>query len=143
MKSFDDIFSTDGDLEKGAGVDLDYGEAGTITIHRAGGANKKFARIFSARMKPYERQLASGTLDDEVANKVMAEVYADAVIIGWRGVHRGGKQQKFTRENAIKLLLQVPELFRDIQEQASKVANFRQVCLEEAAKNSETPSEAR
>lgn len=140
-KSFDDVFLTDADRESGEGIRLDYGEAGAIWIHRAGGKNKKFQSVQTARLKPYERQLASGTMDPDVADRLMAEIYADAVIIGWDKVHRGGKMIKYSRDNVIKLLLDIPELFNDIQEQAFKVANFRAVMIEDAAKNSGKPSE--
>lgn len=134
--SFYNTFKTDADLEAGAGVDLDYGEAGTITIHRAGGDNKKFSKVLAAKMKPYRRQLQNGTMDDEVAERLMAEVYAEAVIIGWEGVKdEKGKTLPYSKENVVKLLTDLPELFKDIQDQASTIANFRKEEIEAEAKN--------
>jgi len=134
--SFYETFSTNENLEAGEGVDLDYGKSGVITIHRAGGENKKFARVLNAKMKPYRRQLQNGTMDDAVAEKLMAETYAEAVIIGWKGVKgRDGKDMPFTKENVVKLLTDLPELFKDIQDQANTVANFRKEEIEAEAKN--------
>lgn len=119
-------FSTSEDLESKVGVTLDYGAAGKITIHRAGGTNKKFGETITAKLKPYRRQIDAGTLADDVANRVLAEAYADAVIIGWEGVtDANGDALDFTRANVVKLLTDLPELFKDIQAQATDVANFR------------------
>ena len=141
MKSFYDAFTTDKNLESGAGVDLDYGDCGVITIHRAGGSNKKFGTVFAAKLRPYERQMNMGTLDDGVAERLLAEAYAEAVIVGWRGVKgESGKNLSFNKDNVVKLLLDLPELFRDIQEQAQKTSNFRKAEVEDEAKNSESAS---
>ena len=72
---------------------------------------------------------------------MLAEVYADAVIVGWSGVKdEAGKEMAFSRENVIKLLTDIPELFRDIQQQANLVSNFRAEAKEADAKNSAASS---
>lgn len=134
--SFYETFATDTKLESVEGIDLDYGASGVIKIHRAGGANKKFATVLNAKMAPYRRQLANGSMDEAVATKLMAEIYAEAVILGWVGVKgRDGKELKFTKENVVKLLVDLPELFKDIQEQATTIANFRASNIEADEKN--------
>lgn len=141
MTSFYETFQTDETLECGQGLELDYGACGSITIHRAGGTNRKFLRIMAAKFKPYERQMQSDTLDEAVSRRLLAETYAESVIIGWRGVKdAAGHELAFTQENAIKLLTDLPELFADIREQATKVANFRREQAEETAKNLPTAS---
>ena len=130
-----DLFKTDAAVEKD-GIELDYGKGGVIRICRAGGANSRFGKLLGDRLKPYRRQLDNGTMDDDVANRIMAEVYADSIIIGWRSIaDPDGNDLEFTRENCVRLLIDLPELFRDIQEQAAKVANFRKLDLEADAKN--------
>lgn len=134
--SFYDTFSTDPDLEAGSGVALDYGDAGKITIHRAGGANRKFSTVLDAKLKPYRRQIENGTLDDKIAERVLAEAYAEAVIIGWSGVSgRDGKPLAFTKANVVGLLTDLPDLFADIKAQATRVSNFRRAAVEADAGN--------
>jgi hypothetical protein len=134
--SFYETFGTDKDLESGKGVDLDYGKDGIITIHRAGGSNRKYAQVASAKLKPYSRQIYNKTVDQDVIERVMAEIYAEAVIIGWKDVvGKDGKMLKFTTENVVNLLLNVPELFSDIQKASDDVAIFRKQEMEEDAKN--------
>jgi hypothetical protein len=141
MTSFYETFSTDPELEAGKGIDLDYGPCGVITVHRAGGANRMFTQVFAAKMKPYERRIANGTLEDDLAERLLAETYAETVIVGWRGVKGpDGKDLAFNRKNAVKLLTELPDLFRDIQEQTTRITNFRRENLEEAAKNSRKSS---
>lgn len=134
--SFYKVYTTDPELEAKKGIDLDYGDCGVITIHRAGGANKKFATVLNSKMAPYRRQLQNGTIDEAVASKVLAEVYAEAVIVGWKGVKgKDGKNLAFNSKNVLELLTDLPELFKDIQEQANSIANFRQEQIEAEQKN--------
>ncbi len=140
-------FKTDDALET-EGVILDYGDY-AIRIARAGGANKRFGKVLDAKRKPYARQIQNETLDDEVARKLMAEAYADAIVLGWGsrpapdadiawGSIPGpdGQPMPFTRQACVKLFLDLPDLFADIREQSAKVALFRREDIEEAAKNS-------
>lgn len=118
------------------GIDLQYGPDCKIRIARAGGSNARFGKLLGDKLKPYRRQIDNGTMDDAVAAKIMAEVYADCVILSWSGVEDAdGKPLSFTKENVVKLLTDLPELFRDIQEQAGKVSNFKAAEREEDAKN--------
>lgn len=124
------IFETDKGLERD-GVVLDYGfnsknQPVRIRIARAGGANVKFAKVLEQKMKPYKRAIANDTMDNKVAEKLLIEAYADAVILGWEGVEdRDGNPLDFTRENVIKVLTDLPDLFLDIQQQSQKAALFR------------------
>lgn len=135
MTSPYDLFDTDDNLETGAGVALDY-PGFSITIHRAGGANKKFSRVLTEKFKPHRRKHESGVLEEDIANRILAEAFAETVIIGWKDVKgRDGKPLSFTKTNCIKLLIDLPELFKDIQEQASNFATFKQEVEEIEEKN--------
>jgi hypothetical protein len=139
MASPYDLFKTD-PMTETEGLTLDYGDF-QIRIARAGGANRGFVRALEARLKPYRRQLQSETLDEQVAERILREVYADHVILGWQGVADGdGKAMAFSRANVLKLLSDLPELFRDLQEQAGRIALFRAQELEDAKGNSRARS---
>lgn len=136
-----DSFSTNKNIERD-GVVLDYGRTKddlpiTIRIARAGGANQKFAKILEAKLKPYKRQMANETMDNAVAQRVMIEVYADAVVLGWTNIRdRDGVEMSFTRDNVIKLFTDLPDLFADVTQQAQKAALFRDEIREEDSGNS-------
>lgn len=133
-------FGTDKKVEK-EGVILQYGNTAggkpiQIKICRAGGANVAYNKAMEAKTKPYRRQLQNGTLDIEVMTSILREVYADTVVIGWSNVEGAdGKPMAFTRENVIKLFTDLPELFADVQEQATNLALFRAEINEQDAKN--------
>lgn len=128
------LFSTDTALES-SGITLDYGSF-RIQIARAGGANRKFAQVLEAKLKPHRRQIQTETLADEVAHRLIVEAYAEAVILGWDGVvDAAGQPLPFTRDNTVRLMTDLPDLFRDVQEQATKAALFRRQAQEADEKN--------
>jgi len=123
-------FETDKSLERD-GIVLDYGfnsknQPIQIRIARAGGANTKFAKVLEQKMKPYKRAIANDTMDNKVAEKLLVEAYADAVILGWEGVEdREGSPLEYNRDNVVKVLTDLPDLFIDIQQQSQKSALYR------------------
>lgn len=119
-------FATDKKVEAESGIVLDYGDAGSIRIHRAGGANQRFKNYTTATLKPYTRQINTGTMDEDTSRKLTAQIYAKTVIVGWEGVcGPDGETLEFTEENVIKVLLDLPELFEDIQRAAQDASLFR------------------
>lgn len=128
-------FGTDKNLETN-GVVLDYGDF-KITVARAGGSNKEYLKSLERKSKALRRKIQTGNLSNEQANEVLLEVFADTVVKGWEGVcDKDGNPLQFNRENVLKLLTDLPELFRDIQNQASEVELFREAQLKEEAGNS-------
>lgn len=127
-KSLYEIFSTDSSLEK-EGIAVEYGEA-TIILARAGGSNRKFQSVLERKMRPYRSAINSGTMDESTAERLLAEAYAEAVIRAWDGVtfppdhEQAGQPMPFSADNVVKVLLDLPDLFRDIQEQSTRLANF-------------------
>jgi hypothetical protein len=120
------LFKTSEDLENKNGVTLDY-PGFSITIHRAGGSNKKFAMVMNEKMRPYRRRLETNTLDEELANRLLIEVYAKTVIISWENVQdENDEVMEFSYENCVKLLTDLPELFKDIQDQATNASVFKE-----------------
>lgn len=74
-------FKTDTNLEK-TGVDIDYGDF-KVKIGRAGGGNKRFARIMEEKMKPVRRALQTETLENARAEALLRESYAEGVVLEW------------------------------------------------------------
>lgn len=156
-------FQTDTNLEK-SGVDLDYGDF-IVTIARAGGANKKFERVLEAKTKSVKRAIQTETLDNERGKAILRDVYAEAVVLKWsvrvkaddkgkpveplqlvsesdgpsvfvEGIEGpNGDVMEASAANIAATFKALPDLFADIQEQAQKVALFRQAVQEAEAKN--------
>jgi hypothetical protein len=140
-----DVFQTDMDLEK-TGIKIDYGPF-YFVIARAGGNNKRYGARLDALLKPYRRAIQTETMDEEVAKGLMAQAYAETVVLGWGSPDKDGKPVDgkvpgkdgklldFTVANVKQVLLDLPDLFRDIREQAEKAALFRAMVKEADAKN--------
>jgi hypothetical protein len=128
-------FSTDKDAERD-GVWLDYGPGGRIKIARAGGSNVRYQKRLQAFSKQYRRQIDLEILEDEVAERELADIYASTILLAFEDVKdRDGQEIPFSRESARKILLDLPDLFADIRAQATNLALFRELEREEDAGN--------
>jgi hypothetical protein len=159
MKSIDQLFQTDSSAEAKEGVILDFGDF-RVRIARAGGANKRFSNLLNKRMTPYRRQIDTDTMDEDVAAQILAEIYADSVILGmdvkkYKDINGGSVPVKdergnytyepgilrsegiveYNRDNVVRVFLDHPEFFRAIQADANKMSLFRSIEIEEDAKN--------
>lgn len=133
-------FTTDQTLEK-EGILLEYGTTAEgkpirIRIARAGGSNVQYMRRMDVLVKPYRRQIQTETIDPKQVEKLIRQVYAETVVLGWENVQdRDGKVIAFSVDAALKLFEDLPDLFLDIQEQAQRAALFRTDVLEAEAGN--------
>lgn len=130
-------FGTDTDLEAETGITLDFGQGAKVTIHRAGGSNRKFSTVSKRVFKPYRQQINANTLDENLAVKLLATIYAEAVVLDWEGIKDGEELVPFTKANAIAIFVKFPEFFNAIRREAEDAANFRDVEREEDSGNSE------
>jgi len=156
------LFGTKPDLEQ-SGIVVNYGDEAWFKIARAGGANKKYLTQMTERLKPYRRQIQTETMDEKLADRVVMEVFVDTVLLGWGSYAKedegaavsidlgsagpaapvpqdwiegpDGAHLPFTRENALKVLTDLPELFRELRAESERLANFVSVTKEEDAKN--------
>jgi len=145
-------FATDVGLET-KGIYIDYGND-RILIARAGGGNKKFARLLETKTKPFRRAIAVGAFDGDRSLAILREVYAEAVVLGWevnkgtdvepkweKGIDpadaglTGEKLLPVNRENVLKVFANLPDLFLDLQQQAQAGALFRAEMSDASAGN--------
>lgn len=124
------LFKTDHALEKD-GITVNYGKFGKFRVARAGGANSRFSKVAEAKMRPIRRQIESGVLPDEEQKRVMAEIFAESVVLGWEGVRgKDGQLLSYSKQACTQLLIDLPDLLMDLNEQAGKLSNFREIELE-------------
>ena len=103
---------------------------------RSGGNNSGFAKCLEVRTRPHRRKIDNDDMDLELANTIMIEVFAETVIKDWEGItDEDGNVMPCTKENAVTLLTQLPDLFNELREVAAKQANFRSVGLGDAVGN--------
>ena len=138
-------FATDKTLEA-KGFMVEYDDI-RFLVARAGGANSKFRKVFQAKAKPHRFKIDNDMLSEELATKMMAEAYAEAIILradskGVDGKWVTGKIPKpdgtlidATPEALTELFIALPLLFSDVQSMANNVGNFRKAEEETDAKN--------
>ena len=138
MATLFDTFKTSADLEKN-GVWLEVQPGVRFLCARAGGLNKKYQRVFSAIVKPYKRQYDNGTLDPEMADTLLRDVFIKSVLLDWEGVtDKEGQPLEFNENNAQWLLRELPDLYAALQEESAKVSNYLVKEIEEMGKSSES-----
>jgi hypothetical protein len=152
------MFEMDKDLER-EGISVNYGSI-KFQIARAGGRNKAFKDTFQAKAKKHRTQIDNETMSDEMADRIMAESYAEAVVLGWwsrkedadgdaildkKGEeqwtdtveNKAGKLVKYSVEECVKFFLDLPDLFSSLQSYAVKAGNYRKELDEEDEGNLE------
>lgn len=131
------MYATDPKAETD-GIKMQFGEGTFITLARAGGSNKAYQKAAERFARPHRQAIERGIIDPKVADGILHETYAEAVVLGWEGVldpktvrkdpdtgEITGDELPFTRENVIYLFRALPELFEDVKDKASNAANFR------------------
>ncbi len=140
MSALYSLFRTNKDKEQ-SGVDIPMGENedGTVIsfrLARAGKTNKQYQTALEAATKPYRRQIELETMQAEKAESIYREVFVNTILLGWSNVRdEQGQNIPFTRQNALKLFTDLPDLYDTLQAASTKVSNFREEKLEDEAKN--------
>jgi hypothetical protein len=141
-------FKTDKTAEvEGVEIEVDINEHNnkpiTIRLSRMSRSNKRYTKRLDTVTRPHMAAIQNETLNEAVASKMMREVFVDTVLLGWDNLPKseltGNAEDKdelpFTRENALALFEELPDLYEDWEARAKKAATFRETELEEAAKN--------
>lgn len=132
------------------GVDVDVstndhnGKPISIRISRMSASNKRYTTELNRVTKPHSSAIQNDALDNALARKLIREVFVDTVLLGWTnlpkseltGDPKDTELLEFNRDNALALLLELPDMYDDWESRATKAAAFREAELEAAAKNS-------
>lgn len=126
------LFETDKELEAN-GIDLKFGDS-TFRCKRAGGSNRKFETAFNEKTRAFQTKMQLASLSEEQSDKLLMEVYFEAVVLGWEDVtDREGNNLEFTLENFQKVMTDLPEVWRNLRSAAANVDNFLVQQTKEAA----------
>ena len=112
------------------------GSIPTFVVSRMGKSNKRYSKALEAATRPYRRQIELGTMNNDKAEEIFMGVFVDTVLKGWKNVRdENGAELPFNKQNAVKLLTDLPDVYDRLQEEAKLSANFRDAALEEEVKN--------
>ena len=146
-----ELYKTDSSVEK-SGKELLFADGQIkVKLCRAGGSNQKFEKILAANSKPYRRAIQAELISNEKANELLMATYAEAIVQSWEtlvekedgtegyreGLYLEGNDelQPATKENILKVFKALPDLFKEMVEEANKITNYRNYEKEEDSKN--------
>ena len=125
METLYSVYQADSALESEIGIELNFGPAQFI-VKRAGGSNKQYQSVLRTLSTPYRRQIQNETIDPDKLNQMFMRVYARSVVLGWKNVtDREGNELPFSEANFIKIMTDLPDLWRQLQEECDRLTNFR------------------
>lgn len=138
--SLHDKYNVDMKLAKdGVWHTLDVDDKGVETrflLAFASKVNPTYKKQAGEIYKPHTKSMQLGTMPDKVAEQLMTDVFAKHVLIGWENVpDASGKMLKYTYENVIKVMGELPLLRDQLEELAADDEQYRKVILDGTVKN--------
>ncbi len=127
MKSnLDSIFKTNKSLES-EGIWLDISEEVGFKVKRFGGYNSSEVKLALSKLyKPYAKMIENNALSESKEREINVRVFVESTMTDWKGVEIDGKIADFSIENAVKLLLGLPDLFDTLVKHASDYSNYKE-----------------
>lgn len=125
------------------GVEIEFPEAENddktipvFIVSRMGKANKAYTKALESATRPYRRQIELNTMKNKVAEDIFLKVFCNHVLLGWKNVqNESGEVIPFSKDAAISLMQELPDVYERLQQEASLSSNFRDSVLEEEAGN--------
>jgi hypothetical protein len=138
------LFTTDKGIES-KGKWIDVGPA-SFLLARAGGANQKYQNKLAATLRPHQRRIQMGQMDEGEANDLLLDTFVDAVLLNWKNVRLAptkneagetvpGAEIPYSKETAKHILSQYPDLFAFLREESTRISNYAPDQVEAIAGN--------
>lgn len=126
QSNLDKFFKNDENLESG-GIWMEVDEGVKFLVKRFGGFNSSQVKSALAKhYKPYARQVELGTLPLKKEREIQNRVFVESCLLDWKGIVLDGKEAPFNKEDAVKLLTQLPELSDALVTYASDAKNYKE-----------------
>jgi len=124
--NLDKFFKTEKKLES-EGVWFDVTETASFKLKRFGGENStKVKALMAKHYKPYARLIENGSMEEKKQLEITAKIFVESSLCDWKGVEIDGAEVPYSPEAAIKLLMDLPELFDLLFKNSQDVSNFRE-----------------
>lgn len=131
---------------KGVPVQLPANSDGsipTIYVARMHGSNTRYQKAVTAAMKPYTFEIQHDKLSNEVAEKLMRDVFSRTVVTGWANILKSDVSgdpkaegfEPFSPAAAVKLFEALPELYELLVKKAQDASAFLAAADEALAGN--------
>lgn len=125
--NLDSMFKTDAQLESD-GVWFDVTKEISFKLRRMGGNNTNRAKqAFTKYCKPYVRLIENDTLPQADMHAINVKVFIDTCLVEWQGIKdEAGNEIVLTFDNALALLIRLPELFNTLSKYVNGFDSFRE-----------------
>ena len=130
---FDKAFGVDESLMRD-GVDVRFGEDAYITLRHSGASNRQYQAALTERVQRNWSATFNGHERFAQQEALAQELFADVIVIGWRGVELDGAPLAFSRENVLKLFKKYPVVWDRVQTEAGRLSNFQREATVDGAK---------
>lgn len=98
----------------------------TFVVARTGGANTNYQKAQERIFKPHRRAIASNTLSIQRINSLSRQAFVEGSLLGWSNIKDAdGKEIPFSKEAALKLFTELPDLYSDLSAQAGDPEHFK------------------
>jgi hypothetical protein len=105
-----------------------------IRISRMSSSNKRYTKELNRVTKPHTAAIQNDALDNDLARKMLMGVFVETILLGWSNLPKSEltgdpadtEELEFTKENALALFEEMPDLYDDWEARAQKAAAFRE-----------------
>ena len=123
-------WQTDSRLEVD-GVPVDLGKGRGIFVKRAGGANRDFKVALADVLRQVVGDRDPAEVPDEEIDPALIKLYADHVVIGWRGfIDENDQDIPYTPAAFVELMGLAPDIWIEVRTHAKQRESFQQAALE-------------
>lgn len=124
--NLDKFFKTDAHLEA-KGVWFEVSDGVRFLVSRFGGMNSMEVKKAMAKYhRPYAKSIERGTLRQDQERKINAQVFVEACLLNWEGVEVDGEVLLFSKEKAVELFCQLPELLDTLFDYSSSTESYKE-----------------
>lgn len=125
MKTNLDLFyKADVNLEKN-GVWFDVDEKTGFLVRPFKASNPRIKAAMAKYYKPFARQIENDQLSLEKQRDININLFLDVCLVEWKGVQIDGADVAYTREAALKLFAELPELFDTLFRYAQDFKSYK------------------
>lgn len=125
------------------GINEHNGKPIQVRLSRMSRSNKRYQAELERVTRPHSSAIQNESLDNELATGMLQGVFADTILMDWHNLPKseltGNPEDKellpFSRDNAMALFAELPDLYEDWESRAKKASTFREAEREVAAKN--------
>lgn len=120
-----------------SGVWIEVEDSRFKVAYASTGSNPRYAAVLERRSKPYRRKIDAGLIDNKQLQKLYIGVFVDTILLDWENVQsKDGTDVPYSKEAALKLLNDLPELYDYLSKFAGDITTFQQIEDEEDMGNS-------